>query len=95
MVIKSCSFEVFGDVQGASFRMHTIEAANKFHIVGFIKNTPKGTVAGIVQGTEPDFSAFKRWLSKEGSPYLHIDKCEFDNEKKMDNLTFKSFTVSH
>ncbi|XP_076990345.1 acylphosphatase-2 isoform X4 [Tamandua tetradactyla] len=50
--LKSVDYEVFGRVQGVCFRMYTEEEAKKLGVVGWVKNTSKGTVAGQVQGPE-------------------------------------------
>ncbi|XP_076990340.1 acylphosphatase-2 isoform X3 [Tamandua tetradactyla] len=38
--------------RGVCFRMYTEEEAKKLGVVGWVKNTSKGTVAGQVQGPE-------------------------------------------
>lgn len=44
-------FEVFGRVQGVSFRAYTQEQAQALGVVGAIQNTAHGTVRGWAQGT--------------------------------------------
>ncbi|XP_017454814.1 acylphosphatase-2 isoform X4 [Rattus norvegicus] len=50
--LKSVDYEVFGTVQGVCFRMYTEGEAKKRGLVGWVKNTSKGTVTGQVQGPE-------------------------------------------
>ncbi|XP_076794075.1 acylphosphatase-2 isoform X1 [Arvicanthis niloticus] len=50
--LKSVDYEVFGTVQGVCFRMYTEGEAKKRGLVGWVKNTRKGTVTGQVQGPE-------------------------------------------
>ncbi|XP_008579634.1 PREDICTED: acylphosphatase-2-like [Galeopterus variegatus] len=50
--LKSVDYEVFGRVQGVCFRMYTEGEARKIGVVGWVKNTSKGTVTGQVQGPE-------------------------------------------
>ncbi|XP_062934532.1 acylphosphatase-2 isoform X3 [Cynocephalus volans] len=50
--LKSVDYEVFGKVQGVCFRMYTEDEARKIGVVGWVKNTSKGTVMGQVQGPE-------------------------------------------
>lgn len=59
-VLKSFNYEVFGKVQGrfifisgVFFRKYTKEQARKLGVVGWIKNTDRGTVEGIIQGESP------------------------------------------
>lgn len=39
-------------VQGVFFRDSTVEEGKKLGVVGWVKNTSKGTVVGQVQGTQ-------------------------------------------
>nr|XP_020014790.1 LOW QUALITY PROTEIN: acylphosphatase-2-like [Castor canadensis] len=48
--LKSVDYEVFGRVQGVCFRMYTEDEAKKMGVVGWVKNTSRGTVTGQVQG---------------------------------------------
>ncbi|TPX70199.1 acylphosphatase [Spizellomyces sp. 'palustris'] len=48
--IVSTGFEVFGKVQGVWFRKYCVENGNKLRVVGWVRNTDRGTVEGIVQG---------------------------------------------
>ncbi|XP_059043647.1 acylphosphatase-2 isoform X2 [Mustela nigripes] len=50
--LKTVDYEVFGRVQGVCFRMYTEGEAKKIGVVGWVKNTSKGTVTGQVQGPE-------------------------------------------
>ncbi|XP_064220164.1 acylphosphatase-2 isoform X4 [Aotus nancymaae] len=50
--LTSVDYEVFGRVQGVCFRMYTEDEAKKIGVVGWVKNTSKGTVTGQVQGPE-------------------------------------------
>ncbi|ERE88173.1 acylphosphatase-2-like protein [Cricetulus griseus] len=82
--LKSVDYEVFGRVQGVSFRMYTEEEAKKTGVVGWVKNTSKGTVTGQVQGPEAKVDSIygvvilvingKRFQGAEGgehSPLTH------------------------
>uniref|UniRef100_A0A673STD4 Acylphosphatase n=1 Tax=Suricata suricatta TaxID=37032 RepID=A0A673STD4_SURSU len=65
--LKSVDYEVFGRVQGVCFRMYTEDEARKIGVVGWVKNTSKGTVTGQVQGPEEkvnsmDLLALEAWL---------------------------------
>ncbi|XP_037948650.1 acylphosphatase-2 isoform X3 [Teleopsis dalmanni] len=54
--ILSCDFEVFGIVQGVSFRMYTERQAKSLGIRGWIMNTSYDTVKGQIEGTEAVFA---------------------------------------
>ncbi|XP_057238043.1 acylphosphatase-2 isoform X1 [Malurus melanocephalus] len=72
--LKSVDYEVFGRVQGVCFRMYTEQEAKKLGVVGWVKNTSKGTVTGQVQGPEEKVNAmrliqyFKYNLLTQGHP---------------------------
>uniref|UniRef100_A0A8D1G281 Acylphosphatase n=1 Tax=Sus scrofa TaxID=9823 RepID=A0A8D1G281_PIG len=61
--LKSVDYEVFGRVQGVCFRMYTEDEARKIGVVGWVKNTSKGTVTGQVQGPEEKVNSMQ--TSKE------------------------------
>ncbi|XP_025963949.1 acylphosphatase-2 isoform X2 [Dromaius novaehollandiae] len=70
---KSVDYEVFGRVQGVCFRMYTEEEARKLGVVGWVKNTSKGTVMGQVQGPEEKVNAIlhpEPPLSTGSLPYM-------------------------
>jgi len=48
--ILSFEFEIFGKVQGVSFRAYTAEQAQSLGLVGYVQNTLRGTVIGKAQG---------------------------------------------
>ncbi|XP_022280453.2 acylphosphatase-2 isoform X7 [Canis lupus familiaris] len=58
--LKSVDYEVFGRVQGVCFRMYTEDEAKKIGVVGWVKNTSKGTVTGQVQGPEEKVNSISR-----------------------------------
>ncbi|XP_045835937.1 acylphosphatase-2 isoform X2 [Meles meles] len=58
--LKTVDYEVFGRVQGVCFRMYTEGEAKKIGVVGWVKNTSKGTVTGQVQGPEEKVDSIKR-----------------------------------
>ncbi|XP_063428060.1 acylphosphatase-2-like [Mytilus trossulus] len=91
----SVDFEVFGKVQGVFFRKNTQKTAQSHGIVGWVKNTPQGTVQGSCQGTESKMKIMKEWLSKVGSKKSRIDNCDFKNEKSIQSFEYKSFKISH
>ncbi|XP_057238053.1 acylphosphatase-2 isoform X2 [Malurus melanocephalus] len=93
--LKSVDYEVFGRVQGVCFRMYTEQEAKKLGVVGWVKNTSKGTVTGQVQGPEEKVNAMKSWLSKVGSPSSRIDKTDFSNEKEISKLDFSEFNTRY
>ncbi|XP_033031603.1 acylphosphatase-2 isoform X2 [Trachypithecus francoisi] len=93
--LKSVDYEVFGRVQGVCFRMYTEDEARKIGVVGWVKNTTKGTVTGQVQGPEDKVNSMKSWLSKIGSPSSRIDRTNFSNEKTISKLEYSNFSIRY
>ncbi|XP_012505297.1 PREDICTED: acylphosphatase-2 [Propithecus coquereli] len=93
--LKSVDYEVFGRVQGVCFRMYTEDEAKKIGVVGWVKNTSKGTVTGQVQGPEEKVNSMKSWLSKIGSPSSRIDRTNFSNEKTISKLEYSKFSIRY
>lgn len=91
--LLSVDYEIFGKVQGVFFRKYTQQEGKKLCLVGWVMNTPKGTVVGQMQGKEDTIKKMKEWLQKTGSPKSKIEKAEFKNERFIDNLEFSSFDV--
>ncbi|XP_010331904.1 acylphosphatase-2 isoform X3 [Saimiri boliviensis] len=91
----SVDYEVFGEVQGVCFRMYTEGEAKKIGVVGWVKNTSKGTVTGQVQGPEDKVNSMKSWLSKVGSPSSRIDRTNFSNEKTISKLEYSNFSIRY
>nr|XP_024643529.1 acylphosphatase-2 isoform X4 [Macaca nemestrina] len=64
--LKSVDYEVFGKVQASTkssrvcFRMYTEDEARKIGVVGWVKNTSKGTVTGQVQGPEDKVNSIQK-----------------------------------
>nr|CDS20056.1 acylphosphatase 1 [Echinococcus granulosus] len=83
--LKRIGFEVFG--------RYTAATAKQNSIVGWVRNTPSGTVEGEAEGSVSHINTFKEWLQHTGSPKSRIEKCEFSYEKTIDNLTFDSFRI--
>nr|XP_021502597.1 acylphosphatase-2 [Meriones unguiculatus] len=93
--LKSVDYEVFGRVQGVCFRMYTEGEAKKRGVVGWVKNTSKGTVTGQMQGPEEKVDSMKSWLSKVGSPSSRIDRADFSNEKTISKLEYSDFSIRY
>lgn len=83
----------FHQVQGVFFRATTAEEAQKLGVVGWVMNTPKGSVKGEAQGANVNMTSFKAFLQHKGSPGSRIDRCDITDERGLDNLTFDSFEV--
>uniref|UniRef100_A0A2K5VS85 acylphosphatase n=1 Tax=Macaca fascicularis TaxID=9541 RepID=A0A2K5VS85_MACFA len=74
---------------------YTEDEARKIGVVGWVKNTSKGTVTGQVQGPEDKVNSMKSWLSKIGSPSSRIDRTNFSNEKTISKLEYSNFSIRY
>ncbi|XP_077148760.1 acylphosphatase-2-like isoform X1 [Ranitomeya variabilis] len=91
----SVDYEVYGDVQGVFFRKYTEDQAKRVSVVGWVKNTPYGTVTGQVQGSKEKVDLMKNWLSNVGSPMSRIDKTVFSNERQIQDLGYSNFQTKY
>ncbi|XP_053305058.1 acylphosphatase-2-like isoform X2 [Spea bombifrons] len=74
---------------------YTEDQAKHVSAVGWVKNTPHGTVIGQVQGTKEIVEIMKNWLKNVGSPMSRIDKAVFSNEKQISTLEHSSFKTKY
>ncbi|XP_030374804.1 acylphosphatase-1 [Scaptodrosophila lebanonensis] len=93
VAVQSCEFEVFGIVQGVSFRMYTQRKAQSLGIRGWCMNTSDGTVKGEIQGNSNAMHEMKLWLERTGSPTSRIDKCVFGETAELPQYTHEEFTI--
>lgn len=66
---------VRGRVQGVSFRYYTDVEANRFGLVGWVRNDADGSVRIEAQGPDEDVTNFVRWV-RSGPPAAVVDEVE-------------------
>ncbi|KAK8809951.1 hypothetical protein WA538_003503, partial [Blastocystis sp. DL] len=93
--LLSVDFEVFGKVQGVYFRKYTQLRGTELGLVGWCMNTAKGTVTGIMQGSEDKIAEMKKWLQETGSPASVIDHAVFSNEHEIEKPSFSDFQIHY
>ncbi|KAI1898641.1 hypothetical protein AGOR_G00074470 [Albula goreensis] len=93
--LVSVDYEVYGEVQGVFFRKYTEKEGSRLKLVGWVRNTNRGTVEGQIQGPKDTVETMKTWLRTTGSPMSRIDKASFANEKEISTLEFGSFTTRY
>ncbi|XP_006268421.1 acylphosphatase-1 isoform X1 [Alligator mississippiensis] len=91
--LVSVDYEIFGKVQGVFFRKHTQAEGRQLGLVGWVRNTERGTVQGQVQGPAAAVRQLQQWLRDTGSPKSRIDRAEFRNEKKVATLQYEDFLI--
>jgi len=67
-----------GRVQGVFFRDYTRKRALLFHLTGWVRNLPNGSVEALFCGDEKMISKMLNWL-KQGSPQSRVDDIKADN----------------
>ncbi|XP_066284288.1 acylphosphatase-2-like isoform X2 [Branchiostoma lanceolatum] len=93
--LMSVEYEIHGNVQGVFFRAYTEEQASRLGLVGWVRNTRRGTVEGVVQGQRELVQQMKHWLEFTGSPMSWIERATFRNEKDISKLDFDRFKISY
>ena len=78
---------VYGKVQGVWFRKYTLDYANRFGIVGTVKNLPDGTV--LVHAMGKNLEEFKKYL-KIGPPDSDVNNIDYSwDTSKIEFSDFK------
>lgn len=68
--------KVSGLVQKVFFRVYAKEHADKFDLVGFVKNKEDGTVEIVAQSYNEEYLKFFVSKLKEGSPMSKVETVE-------------------
>ena len=55
---------VFGRVQGVGFRESMVEAANRLHVEGWVRNRRAGHVEAVVRGPSQACEALVQWARR-------------------------------
>lgn len=79
-----------GKVQGVFYRASAKETAEKLHLKGWIKNTPKGYVEAMVTGEEQDLQEFISWC-KKGPPKAVVTEVVVS---PAEDTVFTDFSIS-
>ncbi len=72
--------EVHGEVQGVFFRDSAREQAESAGVVGWVRNTPSGTVEAVFEGQEDAVERLVRWC-REGSDQARVDRVDVQDEE--------------
>ncbi len=81
-----------GRVQGVGMRFFIKNAANKFNISGYVKNTYNGKVFCVVQGEKKVLDDFIEYVKSHCPGYIdHIDKIVVDFGTTYSKFNIKLF----
>ncbi|XP_050441105.1 acylphosphatase-2 [Adelges cooleyi] len=89
----SVEFEVFGKVQGVYFTKYCRDQCAELNIVGWVKNSKRGTIMGKMQGPKSNVEAMIAWLSNEGSPGSKVERCDLMNFEYLARKEFNGFSI--
>ncbi|MEJ2169806.1 MAG: acylphosphatase [Desulfobacterales bacterium] len=83
---------ISGRVQGVFFRAETQRVAERFGVVGWVRNRPDGTVEAVFEGEQRAIDAVLGWCN-EGPHLAAVDKVKV----KWQDYTgrFKSFDITY
>jgi acylphosphatase len=62
--IKTYNVLISGRVQGVGFRYFAVSVAEKYDVMGFVKNVPGGKVEIVCQGEEDELKSFLEEVRK-------------------------------
>ncbi|XP_078085984.1 acylphosphatase 2, muscle type isoform X5 [Mustelus asterias] len=91
---KSIDYEISGRVQGVCFRMYTEDQARKLGVVGWVRNTRRGTVEGQVQGKEELVNSMLVYDLNRGSSDQMVE-CENGRLKEDSHWDSCTQSLSH
>ena len=68
---------ISGRVQGVFFRVETQRAAERFGVLGWVRNRPDGTVEAVFEGGQQAVDAVLAWC-KEGPNLAVVDHVDLN-----------------
>lgn len=71
---------VRGQVQGVSFRHHTMVNAQRLNVAGWVRNLPDGTVEGYFEGEAADVQELVDWC-RTGPPWGRVDEVVVERQE--------------
>ncbi len=83
---------IHGHVQGVSFRYYTVEAAQRRHVTGWVRNRPDGTVEVTAEGPRQQLDQFLTFL-RQGPPGARVT--QVDVQWRHATGQFKEFRVTY
>lgn len=81
-----------GRVQGVGMRFFIKNTANKYNVVGYVKNTYDGKVNCIIQGEEKILENFIEYVKSNSPGHInHIDKAIINSDNTYTKFGIKIF----
>ncbi|BCX87677.1 acylphosphatase [Methylomarinovum tepidoasis] len=79
MAQKRWHIWVSGRVQGVFYRAHTVEAARRLGLTGWVRNLPDGRVEIVAEGEEKALQALLDWC-RQGPPLARVTEVVWRDE---------------
>ncbi len=92
MKMKRAHVWITGRVHGVFFRAYTRDAAQRFGIVGWVRNLRDGRVEAMLEGDEESIRQMIQWCYK-GSPLSRVDDVDVVEEPYTGE--FNSFVITY
>ncbi|MCL2294356.1 MAG: acylphosphatase [Spirochaetes bacterium] len=89
---KSCRIVVSGRVQGVGFRYSAVRAAEKYRVLGWVRNNFDGSVEIDCEGDAKNIDSFVKWL-KVGPAGARVFSVEV-REKQYQGV-YSNFGIEH
>ena len=83
--------QVYGRVQGVSFRYYAQKTARAYHIKGYVKNMPDGSVYIEAEGDTENLKKFIEWCH-HGPGWAHVENV---HTEKGALRNFNDFNIRH
>lgn len=72
--MKRIDITVAGRVQGVAFRWHTLQAAERLGLVGWVRNNSDGSVRIVAEGPRDHLEQLLAWAAR-GPDHARVDSC--------------------
>jgi len=82
------TFKIYGKVQNVGFRFYTHKKAKEYHITGFVRNEPDGSVYVEAEGESLNLDVFETWC-KLGPTWARVSEFKSNQSPVMNYSDFK------
>jgi acylphosphatase len=90
--MKALRLIISGRVQGVWFRASTMEVAHRLGIIGWVRNTPDGSVETHIQGEDEAVDHILEWC-RQGPPGARVDSVDISDT--LIEKEYRSFFVRY
>lgn len=90
--MKALHLTIYGRVQGVWFRAMTKEVAQSLGIIGWVRNTPDGSVETHIQGEDEAVNQMLAWC-RQGPPGARVD--HIDISDTLVQKDYRSFFIRY